>query len=512
MQEEMGERYGGNLKEIVSLGILLSTLILYVFIGMAADPDLRKPASLAFGFQLACWAGAFVLLNHRNPHPELRVSDPGLLYLFWCALYLILPTIFWLCGAKIPWEEHITTDLGIELLWLHGIFIITIIGCYLAACPGKGIPLKIDVNRLPSGWVLFLAPIVLLIAEVLLRVAAGGSILPERTYGDTVEAYFDAHQTALGTGGLGYVWFQVRSKVIYYPVLIQGIGLGLIISRSFGGRRYPWHTLAFVGIVILAMIVFGSGARSGFIMVFLVGLILADLLVGPIPWRYLLLAIVPGLVLFELLGYYRVYRDLPLDIAISDTMEAYLTSDIPVLGEFTGMLSKEALVLQYVRDNRGIEGLNYLYQQFLALIPSQLVPWKLSWEPTGNLTSRELLGRGFFTGGGAAGTIIGDSFRFLGTLGVPLLAAILGGITGWTQRWLMSHSLTTGKTSLLRLGIWASFLGWAFGIIRNDLGNMLVLLLYSCAIPLLVLTLILSKGRLSIWVEPLSRIARQSRV
>jgi len=506
MQDEKGERYRGPVKKIVPLGIVLGTFVLYVLIVMAADSYLREPARMAFGFQLACWAGSVLLLIHRNPSPVPRISDPGLLYLFWCALYLILPSVFWLCGARIPWAEHITIDLGVELLWLHGIFMISLTGGYLVARPKMGFPLKIDVNRLPSGWVLFLFPIIPLVAEVLLRLATGGGVLPERTYGETTEAYYDAHQAALGTGGLSYVWFQIRSKVIYYPVLIQGVGLGLIIARSFDRRRNQRLTLFFVGSVIMALIVFGSGTRSGYIVVFIVGLILADLLAGPFPWRYLLLAILPGLAFFELMGQYRAFRDLPINIAISDTLEMYLSSDIPVLGEFTGMLSKEAFLLQYIRESRGVEGFNYMYQQIFSVIPSQLAPWKLSWMPTSNLAAMELLGRSYFTGGGVAGTIIGDSFRFFGTLGVPLIAGILGGITGWTQRWLMGRSVTTGNTNLLCLGLWAGFLGWGFGIIRNDLGSMIVLLLYSCAVPFLVLTPMLSKSRWSRWIAPLSRM------
>ena len=493
----------------LSLGVLLGTAVLYAFISHSGDPEVLRGAAIAFGFQLACWAGSMILIIYRNPYPELRVSDPGLLYLFWCALYLILPSIFWLLGAAIPWAEYVTHDLAVELLWMHGVFIACLIGGYLAARPTEGVPVRVDVGRLPSGWVLFLVPLVPLAVEVFFRMASGGGILPDRTYGENWFDLYEGVQASRGAGGLGYVWTQILSKTIYYPILIQGVGLGLIMAQFFGKKRFQAGTLIFIGAVILAMILLGSGARSGYIMVFLVGLILADLLTGPIPWRYLLVALVAGLAVFEFLGLYRAYRDLPFNVALSDTLEHYLSSDIPVLGEFTAMFSKEALVLQYVRDSGGIEGVNYLYQQFLALFPSQLIPVKMTWITTGDLASRELLGASYFAGGGVAGAMIGDCYRFAGTIGAPLMATLLGAVTGWTQRWLMSRSVPTGKTNLLRVALWACFLGWAFGIIRSDLNGLLVLLLYSCLLPLLLLTILLpmGKGKIRTWIVPLTRLA-----
>lgn len=225
-------------------------------------------------------------------------------------------------------------------------------------------------------------------------------------------------------------------------------------------------------------------------MICIVGLVFADSLCGPIRWKFLLPALVVGLLIFDLLGAYRTYRNQPFGLAISAAFEEFSSRDYSRLGEFTGMLGKEALVRQLV-DGRGrYLGTDYLVRQSLYLIPSQIAPVKLETESTGEMLSRIMLGPIYKSGAGAAGTTIGDGYRMAGSAGVPLLGALLGSIIGLSERFIRGGNKSRSPNSLFRLAIFSGLCGWTYLIIRSDLGELLVILFYDVALPLLVVGVI----------------------
>ena len=278
------------------LWIVFSTVLFFFYVLATAQDDLTIGSALAFGFQLLCWAGALVVSARRSHAHGLRVSDPLLLVLLWCFLYLVLPSVFWLQGATIPRSYYITYDAWVALQWIHGFFIIGFLGGYLLTRPMAGFLANVEPAHLPSGWWLFLLPVIPLFMTVLIRVASGGGVLPDVSYS---EAWYSAQagiQSARSLGGIAYLLVQFSSKFYFFPTLIQSVGLGLIMSHWLLKGRSLTLALGFTGLVVLANLLLSTSTRSGAIIVVIIAVILVDLLVRPIPFSKVVVAIVVCLV------------------------------------------------------------------------------------------------------------------------------------------------------------------------------------------------------------------------
>src|SRR5687768_8927083 len=95
--------------------IYVGALAYFLFvISSAAEPVTATQAG-AFGFQLICWAVGLTVAV-KSSSGQLRISNPVLVLLLWSFLYLILPSAYWLKGARLP---YVTSADWAKLQWLH---------------------------------------------------------------------------------------------------------------------------------------------------------------------------------------------------------------------------------------------------------------------------------------------------------------------------------------------------------------------------------------------------------
>jgi len=482
--------------------VILASVALYGYALGRADTALLEPGAVAMAFQIACWAIALILLARRHPLGQLRISDPGVLAMLWSAMYFIYPSVVWFQGGRIPDSVALTTESGVLLFWLHGLFMLGFVIGYLLLTRTLGRrAVKLDTTHLPSGKWMYLLWFLPFIWAILVRLMSGGGLLPEATYG---EMWYGLHadiQRARAAGGLAYLWVQINSKIYFYPPLVQSIGGGLLLVHALQAKKGQLQALLLLLGGIAAILFFGSGGRSG-MMIVLIAFAFADFLCGPLPWRYAVAAGLLGLVLMGFMGIFRTFINLGLQRGVQMTIETFSAGQTPgLLPEFTSMLGKEALAIRLFGD-QGIQGPIYLVWSVLQLVPSQLLPYKFEWYATSDILAGEMLRDAAALGGGTAGAMIGDGYRLGGVWGVPVLAALLGAIFGLAQRWLHA-GVRWGIQGpvLLKVALLAGLYGWTFNIIRADLSVLLYTLLYNVVIPWLVLSALLNR-RTSVWVKP----------
>jgi hypothetical protein len=249
-----------------------------------------------------------------------------------------------------------------------------------------------------------------------------------------------------------------------------------------------------VAALALLTYLLGDGARSPVLHAMTLTIMFADLIAGPIKLKSIAPAIALLLLAFVFAGYFRTYRDLGLADATTMAVQDLRSNDQQAIsGEFFSMLSKEATIVELYRSSKP-EGLTYLTQSVLELVPSQLLPQKLGWDRAASVLSERFLGSAAAIGAGVAGTTIGDGYRFGGAFGVAILGCIFGGILGIVQRWSMHiHAGTKSGPVLLKLALAASFYSLGFVVVRASLGEMLVYLLYGIVLPWLVLSNLIAK-------------------
>ena len=503
----------GALVRQASMWVMVGTIALYLILVLASDiGHLGEGVVMAFGFELLAWGLSIAIVIESQSAFQVRISDPAVLMVLWATIYLVLPSIIWFVGQPVPWSQFLDAGTMIELLLLHGVFIFCLVVSYLITRPAPCAGCTQAAVHGKTGWILLLLPALPLVLETARRVAGGGSLLPHETYGEWWFSLQANVQASRESGGFDYFWTQIANKAEYYPLLIQGIGCGLVMAAALETRRgRVWRLLALGG-VIAFMLLFGTGRRTDVIIVCLAGVILCDFVGRPLRWRHLVPLLVAGLVLLDFMTAYRSNRNLPAQEAVSTSFVQYASPEYARLNEFTTMLGKEAVVVQLVKKDRSYLGAKYLVNQLLQIVPSQLVPEKQSPESTGDLVSRLLLGRDYLAGAGSAGAAVGDGYRMAGPAGVALVAALIGlGIAG-VERLLRGRARTDRRPSLLRLCLWSGILAWTFLIIRSEPGNLLVVVVYSCLIPLVVLEYLLSwiPGAEE-WITPLEeRIVSES--
>ncbi len=480
----LAKRSVGSSRSFAILTITIGCLAIYLYAWFTAAPEYFGPAAAALGFQLGCWAFAGVLLVHYFPRGYPRISDPAVLVLLWSGIYFIYPSILWLQGHVFN-DNSITLDTAVFLIWLHGLFILGFIfGHLIFRRSSSWVMPRLNVDNLPNGWLLYLAPFSFFLVSVVVRYVSSGALF--QNYSNNWYEIYSSVNKARAAGGSNYILTQIWSKTYFYSILIQGMGVGLIIIKMIHSHKYIWRNLIIFGIVFLITMSLGFGARSWVIIVYLIGLIVADMISGPlIPWRYLFTLVLTGLVVFTYYGYFRTYTSFGWEKALDlgyEEFEKYSvrTVDIP---EFSVMFLKEAEGIKIFRakDN---EGIYLIIRSVLMVIPSQILPEKMHWATTTDILSKDMEGEAYDEGNGMAGAIIVDGYRFAGEAGVPLLAFILGGILAVFHNIMNNYTRSTNQADILiRIGLMAGLYSSLFDIIRGDLGGLIVKIVYFVIIP-----------------------------
>ena len=349
-----------------ALWVFCGTAALYALLLAGSSGYEGEALPLALGFELLCWGSAFAILIHLSPRHRLRISDLGVMVMFWVTLYLIVPSIFFFLRLRIPEPQYLNQSAVILACYLHGVFILTLVLGYLISRPMQHAGPHIPVHITAVAWALLLIPTIPLVFQTLERLASGGGILPGETYSENWTAMQSAIRESRSAGGGAYLWTQIVDRTSFYLPLIQGVGLGLVIARSKLRDKRKYLSSAGVAVVILSMLLLGSGGRSPVIMVCLVGLVVMDKLCGPIKWRYILPVAILGLLVFDFLGVYRPLRNLPFPVAVQRSIEQYLSGNSLCMAEFTLMLPKETLMLELVEASKSQMGVEYFSQQVMA--------------------------------------------------------------------------------------------------------------------------------------------------
>lgn len=467
-----------NSRLSTAVWILGGTLAFYVStLYSAASPvDFNRGAGLAV--QMFVWAGTLVVAAEFS-RGHLRISNPLSLLMLWCLIYLVLPSVFWLQRGAMPF---VTPDYWLRLQYIHALFMGGLLCGYLIGRPRSNVALNQDFGELPRGWALFWMGAIPSLGAVAVRVFNGGGIIADASYGEYWTGVTEYYGQARRLGGSAYFLAQLWSKFNFFPTLLLSIGLGLILGHRVRRGGSPLGALALAGVVVLVHLVLSGSSRSSGVIVAIIATLVLDLTCKAIRFSHVAAAIVSGLLVFDLLGVLR--RDSPDNYLthLPAAIQTYADPRYPRMHEFAAMLSKEALMLHKVDEN-GTEPV-VLARHALNLIPSQINPLKLQWTTTTDMLCQLILGKDAVRKGhGTAGSFIGDSYRIGGYLGVFGMALLVGLIFGGLQRWAFVGSRTTHRDRLVKCCLWAGFLGWAFFVIRNDLGGILTVMFYYIAIP-----------------------------
>jgi hypothetical protein len=287
--------------------------------------------------------------------------------------------------------------------------------------------------------------------------------------------------------------------------MLQGVAIALFLGKF--GRRLKGQVgvLLACGAFTISTTWLMSGARSPAIIVILIAVIYVDLIGVRLRWSVLLPGVVVMTVLFVFLGYMRSYRDSSISDAATSAYSAMMSdSEEQNASEFTDMLSKEIAAHEMYAD-QSPTGFQYIYESVLAVVPSQLLPSKLNWEQTDQLLASKFLGGNTAAGGGVAGTMIGDCFRFAGSYGVVILPAILGFILATVERWAYK-----GGPSMMKLALAAGFYGMSFIFIRSSLGEVIITCVYGVIVPSSVVSVLLSRSHP--WLSQWQMATRRSQI
>lgn len=487
-------------------GILGGCILIFAYSLSTATPDLGLEIWIPHAFQISSWAFAWILVVQRcKGFP--RFSDPAVLLLLWSGMYFIYPSVIWIQGWYIPMGSGANNTNVALAFWLHGLFMLGFIIGHLIVRKRTSwrIP-RLDMRRLPSGWLIYSICFLPLAFEVIVRLAGGQGFFPPKSYGEGWYSMYEKIQETQASGGLAYVLLQIRSKLYFFPLLFQGFGAGLIIAHSVQERKNLLRNIILLLVGMTLMLLLGSGGRSSVMIILIIGLIFADLTVGPLRWRYLVILFLFMAISFQFFRYYRAVRYLGFTSAFEIAKEHVVDqSEGGVkLAEFTRMLEKEITGIYIFRGKKN-EGLLYLAQNILAPLPKQILPAMLESTPTNQILSEELLGNLAFAGAGVAGAMTVDGYRFAGVPGVPILAAILGLIFAVAQNWLTKGlSMGAKGPELLKIILIAGFYGCLYSLIRNSLGSVTTIIFYWVAMPWIVIRFILAKYPKNIWTSNLS--------
>jgi hypothetical protein len=490
---------------LVVLLVILVAGVTYIVSNVA---DGRSAGLASVVTEYAVWVALLGIAMARSPSATLRISDPYLALLGIGFNFLVTPGVVWLHGADLEeaWFEfgRIRIDLFVQIQWLHVMFMLALSATYFAIAPrhrlapeDRSAPLSLPDG---TGWILFgLLPLAFGVAE---RVITTGSLTATQNYGDiwtSDQANIAATQVE---GGSALVAMQVLGKIWFLPWLALGIGEGLLLSRLVRrGARLP---LVLFALQLPVMLVLGSGGRSIIVAPFFIALLVADALVGPLRWRWVLGLGGVAMVGLNFFGIYRGYRDRDVGEALTIANERFnsVSRGESLSAESSIMLIKEHFAVAWTDANNFSRGLSYFTESVLSLFPQQLVPEKVHFMGTANFLSHELLGSSASAGAGVAGSIIVDGYMIGRELGVIVLGATLGAVSGGIARALSGGR--AGRPMLWEVVILMSWSLQGIHFFRNDFAAILSQMASVIALPALGFALWTRMSPRSFWARRLS--------
>jgi hypothetical protein len=459
--------------------------------------------------EIAILTVAVIALTLRDPLGTLRISNPALSMVGWMYYYFIKPAFTWLEGNRLVFESPSTVVLDVSIVTevqvLHSYYMVAFFAAYLVVAPRATVKPIFTREALPSikvaGLVLLgLAPYLSTFVE---RIVTTGTFMPTSNYGDNMVRDTDALLSSRTEGGAGYLVTQIFSKVWYFPLMAMGLGYGVLISRMMIKRR--WLHLALFGAQVPLLLLLGSGSRSYTVYPFLLAFMIADAFSGPYRWWRATPALALVMQGFDFYGFYRGHQHEGLRAGFDASVrDIDATLDV-VQSEDAAMLTKEAYCTLVVNHGREHRGIGYFGDQLLQLVPAQLAPEKLQTVNTADFLSNELIGYGRYASG-AAGAMVGDGYLLAGTLGVILLAGVLGLTYGLVVRWGMSGE--RGKPTMWRYLLMLMISVQSTQYIRADYSVVLIQLLYYVVVPAVLLR-VLEESRFltnSVWTQRLDTI------
>ena len=485
------------------------TFLLLIYVVLTSDAVRLHSVFIPMLFQLVSWAAALTLRVTARGKGKLRISDPCVLFLALSLLYFLYPSIAWCRGEALPFGEYLTFQNAAMLFWGHGVFMLGVVLGYTAVSSRVQVAHSLDLAQLPSAWLPILLVIVVEFAQY---IALNGGISPTVTYARAWETEYRHLLAARSAGGIQYLLAQVSNHAQMYLIILQGLGGGLLLSRTTAARRRQWIAALVIGLLLVFGLVVSPGGRSSAIIAMVISLVIADTLAGPLPRKTIMPLVVFAMVLFPFFALYRTHTGESFIGRLGAVYEEYRNSSgdggsLANYGEFTGMLSKEAAVVNLTDSDPEFADRNYLLRSTMSVIPSQLFPRKLEWRFTSDVLSTILLGDQTVktTNAGVAGAVVGDGYRSGGILGIVAIALLLGSVYGIAQRWLMAD-VREGLQgpALLKCALVAGFYGFIVYVIRGGLGEILGILLYNVIVPWLVLSVTLKGTRIGrAWLAPL---------
>lgn len=494
---------------LFTIGALLVAGMVYITLGTQEGRSEGLPSLLA---EYAAWIALLTVAMIRSPGGTLRMSDPFLVLLGMGFNFLVTPGILWLHGAdlELHWGEvgRIRMDIFIQLQWLHVMFMVALSAVYFAMAPPHRFRAVSagDLARLPrpAPWiVLGLLPLMFGVAQ---RVITTGSIAASQNYGQMWGSNHAELVAVHAEGGSALVASQLLGKVWFLPWLALGIGEGLLLARLVrSGRRLPIVLFVLQAPVLLFL---SFGGRSVIAAPFIIAIVVADVLVGPLRWRWVLALTGTALVGFNFFGIYRGYRERDFGEAMALANERFgATPRTENLSAESGiMLIKEHFIVAWSDANNFVRGVSYFTESILGLLPQQLVPEKVRYLNTATFLSRELLGPAASSGGGGvAGSIIADGYMIGRELGTIVLGAVLGAIAGAITRALSAGGRQVGSGPMLwQVVLLVSWSLQGIGFFRNDLSGVISQLLSVLLIPAVLFALWVGMAPDSRWARRVS--------
>lgn len=489
-----------RVSSVVSIAIPCIVLIAWA----ATEHKIYEPL-FPFIIQVVVWGFGLIIAASREPDGRARVSDPSVIVLLWAFLYLLYPSVVWLTGGAIPFASDLDVSRGVALMWLHTLFLAAFLCAYhlfrgQALWPSR----PTSNNQLPTGRLLFLLPLGLVLLQAAVRLSSTGTPFPSQTYGESWTSLTSHVLTAREAGGLTYLWVQFSHLFSFVPALVQGIGAGLLIVRA---RQTPSSRLRIALLAVLTlglMLLLSGSSRASVLIALVVAVIFADMVGGRLRWSSLALPFVLALILFVFFGYYRVYSAEGFFQGAAHAYEAFQRGSQEgatngPLAEFTGMLGKEATGLRVLSEAPS-EGVMYIVRGVLAPFPGQFLPSSTTVVQSDSILTQAIAGPNAPLGYGVAGAALFDGYRLWGTFGVGVLAAIFGGVLGGIRRWAV-RGFHGFKGFLLRSALAAGVFAWGFNIIRGDLPSLTTLLFYYLLVPWLFLPIFFTDRARKTWLN-----------
>lgn len=453
------------------------------------------------------WTASLLVMARRSPDGRLRLSDPGILVLLWAAYYFVMPGISWVQGKQL-FLEHlakliVSRDAFVQVQSLHILFLITFTLVFCSVVREFGfasISVEDAERKLPRARWLIIAGLIPTLIDIVVRVATTGTITPGLDYMQGWSEQQAAVESARGSGGLDYVLTQISVKTQFYGRMSLGVGLAFVLIRIWKRRR--WKALVAFHAAAPILLFVSAGSRSAAAFPFIIALLLADLIAGPIPWRYIATLTLGGFVLFYFYGFYRENQSESLSAAVSATVKEIGEARELDLAEAENsvMLTKEAFALSHAGEvgETGIP--RYLASLLLAPVPQQLLADKP--QPNSEFLTREMVGDNIAdTGFGVAGSIVAEGYFAGGGFGVAVVAGILGLFGGFLVRVLGVPKRGASGVALWRLCLLAAFASQTVMFIRGDGGGLVVYALYYVLVPFVVFWQLSRSNKIPKWQE-----------